>query len=1232
MTLPTRTLEEFRRSAIPDRLTRLNIEHVEGDAAVRLLAEEAIAQCQRVTSYVTRPAQRILKRYEFARKGGWVSFGSLLDGSKAEVPYFKSFCPRKTLSNGRVKDVKYETSAKMRAVPLLPFVSWIDGLQIARAFGVKESYEQRIFQARPAALSAAAVESLLERTEPLPERDERDSAGGPPGSCYLDMAGPERGGTGRDHRGAEGWERELLAAGDATAAMETWIDFLKANDAGFWQWLQLRPEVPIGLTEGGKKGLSLTAHGIPTIAVRGITQWHVKGSRELQPEIAQFVSPDRVFYIAFDQDSKPRTRRDVTKQAIALGDAIAATGAVPKFLLWDGTIGKGIDDCLFAIGEQYAKAQEEAAQDQAQVSTSTQLQDQTQPRGIPGAGEAASVSARVCGPGPDNGPASGKAIHQDPARGRRGGFGLDRDRRGSPVRASAGASRDKRGGKQAGANRDYAGNGPSDWLTHLTERAASLTHYRRHGRLAAAIALMDGLNRCSFEPERTTEGNYMPDLPPLQPGVIHAVSADMNAGKTTRIGQDWCASARALGWNVLGLVPNNALGKQTAKDYALPHIHDYCTDRLSQQALWAEVMHRRGIIMCPDSLHRIPAAFWQRPTLLILDEANQVTKHMTDGDTLGSRYADIWERFSGIAQNAAATGAIVLSEANLCDRTIQLMQQVSNQKERGVRLFQHRKRSSPWDCTLFNGHVSGYRAMLLERVVQGKRVLYVSSSQREAKRLERAIAQRSPESKVVRIDSETNEGATFDSFFEAPDQWLQAQQPDVLILSPSAKSGLSIEGGISIEDAYFSEVWGYFPALATSTHMQQLGRYRPPVPRFIYVPPFILAGGDEALLSPRAIARRLKANLKGIAGVFGLDDLTAGDDRAEQLVNVENAILDYLKDSKAVQGAQKSVAREALIHALEGAGHNVVVENVAKDSDIAELWRMMKEKIWREEAAEIASLQSEPEYDTAWAYRQLDGLDTSRRMRLMAHKVLWQAEFPGVLFDEAEECYQCLTKDHGAMRRGVSLQAYAENLEAAKEGDRPAAEGVLKASIRPAHKLPKRYVIALLISQLGLLEMLDGQGWTSSDPRAIAVKKAALYWAKEIRYWLRLNIKAEQTPAEIVNKLLRKLGLKAIASGRPGKRGEQRDRVWRVEDVENPYRMRLLEALRSKLYRSVSTIINGNNLVSQIADTGHSGSTEAYLGREFQGGDCTRLRASLGDRVIGFTEESNHFRLLSDYS
>ena len=67
-------------------------------------------------------------------------------------------------------------------------------------------------------------------------------------------------------------------------------------------------------------------------------------------------------------------------------------------------------------------------------------------------------------------------------------------------------------------------------------------------------------------------------------------------------------------------------------------------------------------------------------------------------------------------------------------------------------------------------------------------------------------------------------------------------------------------------------------------------------------------------------------------------------------------------------------------------------------------------------------------------------MESSREARTIAHKVLWREAFPGVLFDNAEEVYQAITKDYGSMRRGVLLQAQAMNLEAVKESDRAAAE------------------------------------------------------------------------------------------------------------------------------------------------------------------------------------------------
>lgn len=92
---------------------------------------------------------------------------------------------------------------------------------------------------------------------------------------------------------------------------------------------------------------------------------------------------------------------------------------------------------------------------------------------------------------------------------------------------------------------------------------------------------------------------------------------------------------------------------------------------------------------------------------------------------------------------------------------------------------------------------------------------------------------------------------------------------------------------------------------------------------------------------------------------------------------------------------------------------------------------------------------------------------------------------------------------------------------------------------------------AAMVQQLGIPALLDGQPWSNSDPRAIAIQQAALKSAKEVKRWLGLTIKAEQTPSEVVNKLLKKLGLQTVCVSRLGKRGEQRERAYEIKDFEN---------------------------------------------------------------------------------
>jgi Domain of unknown function (DUF3854) len=261
-------LTEFRSSAIPDRLTLANVSWIEGDAAVELLTEQAISDVQRVTSYVTSPAQKIIARYEFAAAGGWYAMGTTISGGTGTVPYFKPLKPRqKSKFQGfgltpKVKTVKYETPMGCEAMPLLP---WVD---------------------------AETAQKIYDRYAITPNTNE-----------------------------------------------------------SFWQAVA-RFCLPIAITEGLKKALALVAHGTPAIAIRGIAQWHRAGEKTVHPTIAGLLTPGQRVYIVFDQDDKIATQKSVKRQILDLGFALEKIRCKSHVVLWDGAIGKGIDDCLFNLGNR----------------------------------------------------------------------------------------------------------------------------------------------------------------------------------------------------------------------------------------------------------------------------------------------------------------------------------------------------------------------------------------------------------------------------------------------------------------------------------------------------------------------------------------------------------------------------------------------------------------------------------------------------------------------------------------------------------------------------------------------------------------------------------------------------------------------------------------------------------------------------------------------------------------
>lgn len=120
----------------------------------------------------------------------------------------------------------------------------------------------------------------------------------------------------------------------------------------FWRTVK-RCNLPVCITEGLKKAVLLTQQGYPAIALRGVANWHRKGSTELFPILQEFATVGRKIVIVFDQDTKPKTIANVGCQIRQLGQILQNLGCKVLVTMWDSASGKGIDDAFVKEGAEW---------------------------------------------------------------------------------------------------------------------------------------------------------------------------------------------------------------------------------------------------------------------------------------------------------------------------------------------------------------------------------------------------------------------------------------------------------------------------------------------------------------------------------------------------------------------------------------------------------------------------------------------------------------------------------------------------------------------------------------------------------------------------------------------------------------------------------------------------------------------------------------------------------------
>jgi Domain of unknown function (DUF3854) len=753
-----------------------------------------------------------------------------------------------------------------------------------------------------------------------------------------------------------------------------------------------------------------------------------------------------------------------------------------------------------------------------------------------------------------------------------------------------------------------AGESSDKALAEIIRNARTLAAYKRD--LETSLRAIADLQK--FTSETLTIGEKLTTLPELPADHLLVIDSSMGTGKTYRIVNDLIKVAKSAERLTVLLAPNNNLCSQVAKAADLPHIHDYGTRSTDVEALKADIYHRSGVVMCLDSLPRLLAicpGILNSSPLVIIDEVSQVLANLATAGTLGRRQSEGGEAFDALVQSAYAVG---IAECGIPQRCIDIIQsaakgnkaskflssinKIDRQELKVVRVH-HRNPNQAWPVTMYRSpRDSAFLADLIAAIEQGGTHYFATTSKAKAKQLTLILTTAFPDKKIVRIDSETTEGGAYNELFRRPDEWLREEKLDVLIATTTMQSGISIDGDKSVEESYFSDVWGHFPSLTPDLHMQQLARVRAAVARHIWIPETIQRTPEECTAKPWGLMHFWQQHANAQANFHDLEQPAALED-------FDLALQKFCAETMAVAGLQKSIAFEYLKRRLEEDGHLVKVVECGSDKTVAQELMKAREQLELAEAEAIAAVLIDPEVDTiAWAAEELSSTSSTVKSRRKANKVMARQRFPEVLFDDVDTALSLVT-GYGALAKAAELRAGAENPIAERAMEKTAVVELLNASTGGYHLLPKRGNQAQILADTGILDLINcGEEYSRDSQIVKRIAAQAIKYSDAIWQFFSLNISEGQDLVGICHRLLKRLDYVVDQNDKPGailktsRTGNVGNQVQHYRIVEHPsevYRQ-LLMAARAR--RGLLAAVSKGELDSSTDDCKKDGNpaTQAF--------------------------------------
>lgn len=421
------------------------------------------------------------------------------------------------------------------------------------------------------------------------------------------------------------------------------------------------------------------------------------------------------------------------------------------------------------------------------------------------------------------------------------------------------------------------------------------------------------LKRLTYIPNLSLNQRYLGEISIPSGKQLIAIKGPKNGGKTHFL--QWITDPviRSGEKKVLVITHRVQLGTQIANKLGLPFVTEL---RETEQG------SHFGMALCIDSLYpKSQAKFnpdeW-KGCWLILDEIMQLIWHLLSSSTCESNRVSIIKNFKQLLLNIVNYGGkIFIADADLNDSGIDFIKGLIGQDIDTFLVENTFKFVEPWLVKLVPGKNPAQLVKILtEKLKNGEKCLVCLSGQKARSRwgsrnLESYYKKLLPNLRILRIDSQSTTTIGHPAF-GCTENLNEVIKNYDLVLTTS-----TIETGVSIEEKHFDYVFGIGQGVQTTDGVRQhLSRYRPPVPRYIWLNPVGINKVGNGSSSVKALLsgeyRKNKANVRRLIDL-GLEETVEG--------NFENICINTWGKLGAIINDGMSNYRQQILDDLKDEGH-----------------------------------------------------------------------------------------------------------------------------------------------------------------------------------------------------------------------------------------------------------------------------------------------------------------------